>query len=557
MVIPGPPKGRSPETMHTGLWKIGSGLAAARRPGMTSVDALYQDRSTGDPGHQASAPGGALRVWSAYALLMMLVAVPVFSTVLPPLFDYPNHLARMHLLAEGGNAFYGVHWAPLPNLAQDLIVPSLARVMPLELASKLFLVMVFGLIAGGTIWLNRVATGAWRLWPLLSFLLLYNRVFLWGFVNYLFGIGVALAGIALWLSLEREQWWLRVLASTVVAIACYFSHIAAFGFYALVILGVELAPAFGELRARQWPALGRRIAIAGTQFAVPAALLLGNWRPTAAGVVHYAAVWRKADLLFSIFDNYNRVLDISSFGLLLGLLGWLAWTRSLRPTRRLAWSLGLVFLAYLLLPSQIYGASGTDHRLPIAVFLLLIGASAPRFPNRRAAAIVGAVTASLLLVRLAVIEHVWRQADQIYSADLAGIDALPRGAKLAVAMPAGLTHVAPIPEAHLPALAIARREVFVPTLFADLRQQPIALNPPYAALAEAALPPQIWAALVDDDIAERVRLLPALEQYDFAVFIDKRPIHVPPSRCLRSIFERPSFQIFAVLHKAGCMSSDG
>jgi hypothetical protein len=93
---------------------------------------------------------------------MTLVTVPLFSTVLPPLFDYPNHLARLYLLTEGGNAFYAVRWAPLPNLAQDLIVPPLAGLMPLELASKLFLVMVFGLITGGAIWLNRVATGAWR-----------------------------------------------------------------------------------------------------------------------------------------------------------------------------------------------------------------------------------------------------------------------------------------------------------------------------------------------------------------------------------------------------------
>jgi len=112
---------------------------------------------------------------------MTLVTVPLFSTVLPPLFDYPNHLARLYLLTEGGNAFYAVRWAPLPNLAQDLIVPPLAGLMPLELASKLFLVMVFGLITGGAIWLNRVITGAWRFWSLLTFLLLYNRIFLWGF----------------------------------------------------------------------------------------------------------------------------------------------------------------------------------------------------------------------------------------------------------------------------------------------------------------------------------------------------------------------------------------
>ena len=212
---------------------------------------------------------------------MLLATVPLFSTVLPPLVDYPNHLARMHVLSEGGNQFYAVHWEPLPNLAQDLIVPPLARLMPLDLASKLFLVAIFGLMAGGTIWLNRVATGAWRIWPLLAFLLLYNRTFLWGFLNYLFGIGVALAGVALWLTLERECWWLRTLTSSLVALACYLSHIAAFGFYALVIIGIELSPAWGELRARRWPALAGRMAIGSSAIRHPSRavfLLLASGR---------------------------------------------------------------------------------------------------------------------------------------------------------------------------------------------------------------------------------------------------------------------------------------
>jgi len=498
---------------------------------------------------------GPTLIWAAFTLLLAVVSAPVFSTVLPPLFDYPNHLARMHLLAEGGNAFYAVRWAPIPNLAQDVIVPTLAHVLPLELAAKLFLVMIFGLIAGATIWLNRVATGAWRFWPLLCFLLLYNRVFLWGFINYLFGIGIALGGIALWISHEPRRSWLRVLASSVVALACYFSHIAAFGFYALVISGMELPPAFGELRTCRWPALGRRIVTGGAQFIAAAALILCYWRPSATGTIGYAAVWRKADLLFSVFDNYNRVLDIMSFVLLMGLLGWLAWSRSLQLARRLVWSVCLVFAVYLLLPSQVYGGSGTDHRLPIALFLLLIGASSPRFPNRRIAAVVAAVAVSLLLVRLVVIEHVWRQADAVYSADLDGIDALPRSAKLAVAMPAGLTHMSSAPEVHIPTLAVARREAFVPTLFAAAGQQPITLNLPYAALAEATSPPRLWAAFVDGDSAERARLLPTIQQYDFVVFVDKRPIHVPPSQCLAAIFNRPSFQIFAILRGAGCANS--
>jgi hypothetical protein len=505
----------------------------------------------------ASAGCGALHVWSAFALLMTLVTVPLFSTVLPPLFDYPNHLARQYLLMEGGNAFYAVQWGPLPNLAQDLIVPLLAGMMPLDLASKLFLVMVFGLIAGGAIWLNRVATGAWRFWPLLAFLLLYNRIFLWGFVNYLFGIGVALGGIALWLSLEPRRSWVRVLASSVVVLLCYFSHIAALGFYALVILGVEARPAITELRARQWAVLGRRIATVGMQFVLPAVLFLSYWHRTAIGGVSYADFWRKADLVFSVFDNYDRVFDVACFALFLCLLGWLVWTRRLALVPRLGWAICIVFTSYLFMPSQMYGGSGVDHRLPIAWFLLLIASSAPRFPSRRVATAVAIVAGSMLVIRLVVIEHVWRQADEIYSADLIGIDALPRGIKLAVAIPPDAIHLVSVPEVHLPALAISRREAFVPTLFAYPGQQPIALQPSYAALVDAAPPQLFWAGLTGGDAAEITQLLPVLQQYDYVALTGGGPVDVPPNRCLAKFYRQPSFEIFAVLHDPGCASTDG
>jgi hypothetical protein len=482
---------------------------------------------------------------------MVVVSVPLFSTVLPPLFDYPNHLARMHLLGEGGNQFYAVHWQPLPNLAEDLIVPPLARVMPLDVASKLFVVAIFGLITGGTLSLNRVATGMWRMWPLIAFLLLYNRMFLWGFLNYLFGVGIALAGTALWLALERERWWLRTLASALAALTCYLSHIAAFGFYALVIIGVELSPAWSELRARRWPALGRRIAITGAQFIIPAVLVFGYWHPPATGI-SYAAFWRKVDLLFSVFDNYDRAFDIFCFAMFLGLIGWLAATRRLGLAPRLAWAASLVFACYLLSPSQIYGGSGADHRLPLAIFLLLIAASAPKFPNRGTAAAIGVGTVVLLVARLGFIEHVWLRADQVYAADLAGIDMLPQGAKLAVAYPASAVNFVPVPEVHLAALAIARRSAFVPTLFANEGQQPVALRQPYAALADAATPQDFWALARDTAKPQRV-----LQQYDFIAMVGGRPRDVQLTGCLRSFFREPTFEIFAVLHDAPCGSPDG
>ncbi len=474
--------------------------------------------------------------------------------MLPPLVDYPNHLARMHLLAEGGNAFYAVRRALLPNLAQDLIVPTLTRLMPLDTAGKLFLVMVFALMAGGVLWLNRLVSGGWRLWPLLAFLLLYNRILLWGFLNYLFGIGVALVGTAAWLALERRRWWLRSLSSSLVALACFFSHIAAFGFYVLVILGIEIVPAWGELHARRWAALGGRISVAAPQFVLPAALLLTSSDDIPRGPVNYAGIWRKADLLFSVFDNYHRAFDVACFVLFLGLFAGLAWTKRLRLDLRMGCACGIVFAAYLLLPSQLYGGSGTDRRLPIALFLLLVAAISPCFPSRRIGTAVGVAAAALLVVRLGVIEHVWREADRVYRADLAGIDLLPHGAKLAVAHPADLFHVVRIPTVHLAVLAAARRDAFVPTLFATPGQQPVMLKPVFAALAEAAQPPFLWSALVAGSAGERARLPPPLEDFDFIALTDKSPIVVLENPCLAPIFTQPTFQIFTVVHDPRCLS---
>ena len=139
----------------------------------------------------ASDPARSAQRSPAYVLLagivlLALYSIPLFSTVLPPLFDYPNHLARFAILAAGGNEFYEVRWAPLPNLAGDLIVPLLARAMPLEIAAKLFVILIFALILAGVAWLNRIIAGIWRFWPLLAAAFLYNLQLRWGFLNFLF-----------------------------------------------------------------------------------------------------------------------------------------------------------------------------------------------------------------------------------------------------------------------------------------------------------------------------------------------------------------------------------
>jgi hypothetical protein len=417
--------------------------------------------------------------------------------------------------------------------------------MPLDLAGKLFLILTFALLAGGTVWLNRVATGRWRWWPLLVFLLLYDRILLWGFLNYLFGLGVALCGLAIWLSLDDRPVW-RVIASSLVALATFFSHIEAFGIYALAIAGIELPKVLSLPRAHFYRDAAERIALAGVQFVVPAVLFLFCQPPSEGGPISYGNVFRKADLLFSVFDNYSRPFDIAFFALLVALLGVLAWRRRLDIAPRLGVTLAVLVAAYLLLPSQMMTGSGVDRRLPVALFLMLIAASAPALP-RRAVIVVGAAIATVFLVRMAVIEAVWLKADSVYAADIAVIDSLPQGSKLAVAYPPDDVNASAIPELHIATLAIARRDAFVPTLFAYPTQQPIALRPPYDALAGATSANWIWDGFVGRNDQERAASALVLKDYDFVVFTDRQPFAAPPDKCLEPRAATQTFQLFKII----------
>ena len=119
-----------------------------------------------------------------FLLLSLIAILPIASVRLPPILDYPNHLARMHILAAlPGSAdlarYYRAVWTPIPDLAFDAVVPALAAVIPVETAMRIALAAMLLALAGGCVALHRVAFRRWSIWPLFAFLLLYNRILLW------------------------------------------------------------------------------------------------------------------------------------------------------------------------------------------------------------------------------------------------------------------------------------------------------------------------------------------------------------------------------------------
>ena len=239
--------------------------------------------------------------------------------------------------------------------------------------------------------------------------------------------------------------------------------------------------------------------LSSMQFILPTVLLFSYWHWTATDGVSYDGFWRKAD---SFSARSTITIRCSILRALRCFLFYLVGSAGLkggsRFAPRLGWAVCIVFTIFLLMPSQIYGGSDVDHRLPTAWFLLLIASSTPWFPTRRFAIAIGS-SGSMLVIRTAVIEHVWRQADKIYSADLS------RHRCTSARRQARRCHSARWHTAGMlgPGGVISLRWRFHgaklsyrPSLLI-LVGRPVALRPSYAALADAATPQAFFGGRTD------------------------------------------------------------
>ncbi|HWK44171.1 MAG TPA: hypothetical protein VNT30_05610 [Stellaceae bacterium] len=506
------------------------------------------------------------------AMLAILAAWPVLTTPFMPLLDYPNHMARMHVLLQAGqnssaglgsplDQFYRVQWRLVPDLGLDLVVPLLARIMPLDWAGRCFILLIMALMVAGTFAVSRMLHGRVGWWPCLSFLFLYDHILLMGFLNYLIGAGLMLLGIAAWLAVRRRAPVLRIAVGTAFAVGLYFAHLFAFGIYGLVVAGYELQQVYRVWRSRQGGGIGPevgRLAIAAAQFVVPAILLvvfvliLRSYAPgadAAAGIgVGFGKFARKFDLIFSVFDDYDRVFDISSFVVL--VLGFVVavWRGLIRISPAMALPLSLLAIAYFVMPTSLVTAFALDRRMPVAFALLLIAASQPVRWRPGAEVMVASALVVLFTARMALIQVNWQESSALYQPWADALDQLPRGAKLALASPPNAERMVPgeAPFVHFPLIAVARRDAFVPTLFALPTQQPVELRPAYRSLAVATRPDRLWDAFVEHPAGASTELREQVGRYDYVLFLGNAPFHVADDAQLTPVRGDSKFQLFKV-----------
>jgi len=483
---------------------------------------------------------------AAFVALLLAACIPLFLTPLPPLVDYPNHLARMHLLAALSGSptlrqYYALAWRPLPDLAMDVLVPPLLGVVSLSTAGKLFLIATYVSSTGGVAVLHRTLHGRWSAWSLTAFLLVYNRLLLWGFVNFLFGLGLAFCALAGWIALRERGVAVRLGFGVFATLAVYFAHLMAFGIFGAMIVGYEA----GHLRRDRSAAA---VLVLLLSFLPSLALFTTTFVPlhaaTAIGAgIRFARPVRKLDLPFSIFDLYSRPFDIACFALAVIGAAFAYWCGWLRVASTAAAPLIVLALLYAVMPDTLFGATGADRRMPLAMALLLIGGSAWQAPFVRQGRLFLSAAFALFALRLGVVAAMWQSSGALYGDLLAGLDTLPVGAPVAVAFADAEVNVEAMPLLHFPVLAIARRDAFVPTLFTYATQQPVAFTRAYGAIADQLSASALWRFYVGGaPLPPQVSR--ALAHCRYITFAGRQPFTLRAGSGLQPVFISPRFQIY-------------
>lgn len=442
-------------------------------------------------------------------ILLCIALTPLALVRIPPFVDYPNHMARMQILADAGRSeylrhYYEIHWDVLPNLAMDVLVPALAPLVGIEIAGKIFIGLTLGLLAGGVVALHYVLHRHWSCWPLVGFLFLFNSILLWGFLNYLFGLGLAILFFAGWVAYRHRPYRWTLPLFSALAVILFFAHLFAFGVYALLISGYELGQ-WWRTRPHGPRLIESAWIKAVLSLVLPLALLLASptFRPrsnelplamkgtAAVSSVTLVPFSTKIEALKGTIRTDHQMLDRMTAGLLLALVtGGLA-LGGLRICRSMIIPLGLIGVAALIMPSTIGAMSMVEIRMPIAFLLLAVAGSDWKCARRRWALAVAAGLAVLFAVRVGYVSLRWQEADYHYTQFLQALEQLPQGTRLFSAVKLGTTNPVdisetrrpePVPMANLSCWAVITRAAFVSNLFSSPSQQPIELSSPYRAM---------------------------------------------------------------------------
>ena len=420
----------------------------------------------------SSAPWRRLFLAGVYVVMLGLLAVPIASVEIPPLGDYPNHLARMHILSSIADspelaANYLVEWKVAPYLAMELIIPRLTRYMSVYTAGRIFVYLCLVQFVIGTAAVHAALFRKFSVFPAVSALFAYNYVVSLGFLNYLFGIGLWLLAFAGWIELSRRSVRWRLLLGSILSLAVFFCHFFAFFGYALSVgafeLGIIFASRHSGMKVWATKVWAPRAAVTSAAFIGPGLIYVLLCPKMELGATHFGSVTDRVLALLTPFVFPGAWVGLGLVPLLIiSLLSPPVRRRlTIAPPMRLP--LMCLGIAAVLVPGVLSGVWGMEYRLPAGfIFLLIASCSWRDIPRPVAMTLTAAMTAGLA-VNVAMITFAWRPAGQHFDTFRRALSVIPRGARVI----AFYEHSPFDSYVNVPALAMIERDASMPLLFTN------------------------------------------------------------------------------------------
>ena len=401
------------------------------------------------------------------ALVVLATTVPLLYPQVPPLVDLLGHMGRYRVeldLAQSPDLqrYYDYHWAAIGNLGVDLLIIPLGKLLGLEPAVKLIVLLIPPLTAAGFLWVAREVHG--RIPPTASFALpfIYGYPFLFGFVNFTLSVALAFLAFGLWLRLGRlEKTVLRGWLFVPISLIVFFCHTYGWGLLGLMCFSADAVRIHD--RGESWWRAGIEAALHTAVMALPILIML-IWRSETHGGqttdwFNWKIKWR---WLYAALRDRWKWFDIGSLVVPTLVFLFAIVSRKLTLSRNLAFSAIVLALAFALLPRIVFGSAYADMRL--VPYLLAVGLLAIRFrgaPDRTTAQVLAVIGLLFFATRTIANTASLAMAANDQAAKMEAIDLIPRGARVITLVGMTCDEYWPLlRNGHLGAMVIVRRNGF-------------------------------------------------------------------------------------------------
>ena len=388
----------------------------------------------------------------------------LFSTTIPPLADYPNHLARIHINAnwlgdEHIRRYYLPFWQLQPNLAFDAFGYLLLQWTDAYTAGRIIGSLTILSLIGGASCLHRAASGRWSIPPFLVGFLAVSRFYHWGFLGYLLTLGLGFLAFGWWLTLSPRP-KLQFAVGITVATLLYLGHLFAFAVYGICVVASDWQRRWDSGRLWELSSLS----VLGQL--LPAVALYGLARPKSTDALVLA--WDfpsklKAPVVltpgFDLPPELAILIPAAAItAVLIGMKAIVVRPYFLAPIASL-------LVVFALMPSHLMNSWNADRRLllPIAMLILCSLEWGMVHPRVRAAAV---LSLGCLLALLQVhLFRTWRMHDSVAVSARELLRQVEPGAGVASVVFLRGPEFLASPVHELATLAVIERSALVPNIF--------------------------------------------------------------------------------------------